>query len=336
MSSGTSSSVTMAMIAKRAGVHVSTVSRALQSSGNRRQRDKTREILRIAEELGYRPNPIASALRSQRTHAIGVLVPRLTDYVLARIYEGVDDAAMSLGFTTFVGNTQDRPQLRAQRLSEFLDRRAEGMILGDARLGGDDVVKALTAQGVPFVLTSRRLRGHLSVTTDDLRGGEIVGEHLLSLGHERVAIVAGEPYASTGVERSKGCQKVFQAAGLEIPKHLVLTSRFDADGGRKAAEALLAREPRLTAIFAVNDTAAIGAMGAVRAAGRQIGHDVAIVGYNDIPIAAQLPVPLTTVVSPMFQMGARAATLLIERIGGAAPRSERLTPSLVIRASTRP
>lgn len=116
----------------------------------------------------------------------------------------------------------------------------------------------------------------------------------------------------------------------------MVTSRFDTEGGRRAAEELLRRDPGLTAIFAMNDTAAIGVMGALRAAGRQGGHDVAVVGYNDIPIAAQLPVPLTTVVSPMFQMGQRAAAVLIEQIGGGSPSSERLEPSLVVRASTRP
>lgn len=324
----------MATIAERAGVHTSTVSRALQSAGGPGARAKTLEILRIAEELGYRPNPMASALRLRRTRLVGMLVPRLTDYVLARIYEGVDDTASARGYTSYVANTADDPALRAARLEDLLARRPDGILLGDARLSGDELVKTLKRRGMPYVLTSRRLRGHLSVTTDDLAGGRLAGEHLAGLGHASVGVIAGEPYASTGVERTRGFLKAMEAAGAPVPTHLVVDSRFDAEGGRAAAEQLLAAAPGLTAIFATNDTAAIGAMGAIRAIGARVGEDIAVVGYNDIPICAQLPVPLTSVASPMFEMGHAAATALIDRIGGEDVRSRRLEPTLVPRASS--
>ena len=330
----TDPSVTMAEVARRAGVHVSTVSRALNAPVSETARAKTLEIRRIAQELGFRPNHAAASLRLQRTHALGVLVPRLTDYVLARIYEGVDQSAFAAGFTTFVGNTTDRPSLRLQRLEEFLGRRPDGMVLGDARLDEDLVVEELERREIPYVLTSRRLRGRLSATTDDLLGGRLAGEHLVALGHEEVGVVAGEPYASTGVERTAGCCAALAEAGHPVAPERVLPSRFDTEGGRAAAVELLARHPGLTALFAVNDTAAIGAMGAVRASGREIGVDVAVIGYNDIPLAAELPVPLSTVASPMFEMGNRAAQLLIDRIGGGTVESVRLPPVLKVREST--
>ncbi len=327
-------SVTMAEIARRAGVHVSTVSRALAAPDSPTARAKTLEIKRIADELGFRPNHVAAALRRQRTHAIGVLVPRLTDYVLARIYEGIDQSAFSSGFTTFVANTADQPALRVQRLEEFLSRRPEGIVLGDARLDEDRVVEALDRRGIPYVLTSRRLEGCPSATTDDVRGGRLAGHHLVALGHSRVGVVAGEAYASTGVDRTAGFLGALAEAGVEVAPDQVLRSRFDTEGGRAAADELLARHPDLTAIFAVNDTAAIGAMGAVRASGRHVGSDVAVVGYNDIPLAAELPVPLTTVASPMFEMGRRAAELLLERISGGDPEPVLLEPELRVREST--
>ncbi len=196
-----------------------------------------------------------------------MLVPRLTDYVLARIYEGIDQSAFSSGFTTFVANTADQPALRVQRLEEFLSRRPEGIVLGDARLDEDRVVEALDRRGIPYVLTSRRLEGCPSATTDDVRGGRLAGHHLVALGHSRVGVVAGEAYASTGVDRTAGFLGALAEAGVEVAPDQVLRSRFDTEGGRAAADELLARHPDLTAIFAVNDTAAIGAMGAVRASG---------------------------------------------------------------------
>lgn len=328
------SPATLAAVAKRAGVHLSTVSRALTPGATGVSRTTAERIQAIATDMGYRPDPSGSALRTRRTRVIGVLVPRLTDFVLARIYEGIDAAAAAGGYSTFVANTTDDPELRGERLEQFLLKRVDGIVLGDARLGGDDLVKTLTRRSVPYVLVSRRLRGHLSATTDDMTGGTLAGEHLLELGHERVGVVAGEPYASTGVERTSGFLRAYTRAGITVPKEHVVHSRFDVRGGYTAATRLLDVGPRPTAIFAVNDTAAIGVMGALRERGLQPGKDVAVVGYNDIPEAAQMPVPLTSVASPMFDMGSTGMRLLLQLMRGEPATSCRLSPELIARAST--
>ncbi|WP_051897617.1 LacI family DNA-binding transcriptional regulator [Sciscionella sediminilitoris] len=325
--------ITLAELAERAGVHVSTVSRAL-GSGSGVGAATVERIRALAAELGYHRDPAAAALRTRRSHVFGVLVPRLTDFVLARIYEGLDHAAAQCGYQTFVANTSDDPSSRQHRLEELLERRVDGIVLGDARLGGDALVKLLASRDIPHVLVSRRLPGTLSVTTDDLAGGRLAAEHLRALGHERVAVVAGEPYASTGVERTRGFRKHFEAEGFPIPDDYVLHSPFDTQGGHVAGAELLARIPRPTAIFAVNDSAAIGVMGALREHGLRPGADVAVVGYNDIPVAGDMPVPLTTVRSSMFEMGTTAMGLLLDRVEGRAVRSKRLPPRLIARDST--
>jgi LacI family transcriptional regulator len=331
-----SRAVTLTEVAKRAGVHVSTVSRALSSEAPRIGAETVDRIRLLAEEMGYEPDPAAAALRTGRSGVLGVLVPRVSDYVLARIYEGIDSRATEHGYNTFVSNSNDDPLLRRERLSDLLLRRVEGMVLGDARLDGDELVGILRKRGVPYVLVNRRLRGHPSVTTDDILGGRLAASHLLELGHENVGIIAGPSYVSTCAERTYGFVSQFRAAGIGIDESRIINSGTDAVGGYEAGSALLANNPDLTAIFAINDFAAVGAMGAIREFGKVPGRDVAVVGYNDVPLSSFLPVPLTSISSPMFQMGQEAMTMLVDLISGRTAEPRLLTPHLMVRASTLP
>lgn len=330
---------TLRTIADRAGVHVSTVSRVLNGSaseGSRAAGAATIERIRqIAAELDYSPDPSATSLRTQRTHLLGVLVPRLSDIVLATIYEGVEETAAAYRYYTFVANTRDEPAEQRARTELMLSRRVDGLIFGDAWFDAE-YVDALAARGVPFVLVSRWAGGHPSVTCDDYLGGRLVGEHLLALGHKRVGVIAGEPYASTGLDRTRGLVDVYREAGVPLPERMVVHSRFDTAGGHLAGSQLLAEAEPPTALFAVNDFAAIGAMGAVRERGLRVGEDVGVVGFNDVPLARELPVPLTTVRSPMHEMGERAVHLLMRVLQGEAVEPERLAPMLQPRASTMP
>jgi LacI family transcriptional regulator len=326
--------VTLAQIAKRAGVHVSTVSRALATNVSGVGSGTASRIRAIAEEMGYHPDPAASALRTRRSGALGIIMPRLTDYVLARIYEGADEAAHDIGYTTVVANSNDDPALRMERLDKMLARRVEGFVIGDARLDGDDLVQALKRRGIPYVLVNRRLRGHPSVTTDDVRGGRLAGEHILGLGHRSVGVVAGPEYASTCVERTHGFVERFLSAGINVPDSCIQPSAPDAEGGHSAADALLRRHPDITAIFAINDFAAIGAMGAAREHGRTVGRDIAVIGYNDIPLASWLPVPMSSISSPMVEMGRAGSKALHEIIAGGRPAPVLLEPTLCARDST--
>jgi LacI family transcriptional regulator len=327
--------VTLTEVAKRAGVHVSTVSRAL-SSDPRIGAETVDRIRLLADEMGYEPDPAAAALRTGRSGVLGVLVPRVSDYVLATIYEGIDSRATERGYNTFVSNTNDDPLRRKEKLHDLLLRRVEGVVLGDARLDGDELVGILSKRGVPYVLVNRRLRGHPSVTTDDVLGGRLAASHLLERGHVNVGIIAGPSYVSTCAERTHGFVSQFRSAGMGLDEGRVINSGTDAVGGYEAGSALLAGNPDLTAIFAINDFAAIGAMGAVREFGKVPGRDVAVVGYNDVPLSSYLPVPLTSVSSPMFQMGQEAMTLLFDLMAGREAESILLTPHLVVRASTVP
>ncbi|MDQ0380237.1 LacI family DNA-binding transcriptional regulator [Amycolatopsis thermophila] len=324
---------TLRTIAQSAGVDVSTVSRVLNGSPEDAARAASREtadaIREWAARLDYRPNPHAKSLRTQRSNLVGVLVPRLSDVVLATIYEGIEDAAARHGFATFVMNSHDRPDEQRARTELALSRRVDGLVFGDAHHDGG-FVDEIAQRRIPFVLVSRHAGGHPSVTCDDYRGGRLVAAHFLERGHRRTAVIAGEPFASTGIDRTAGFVDRYREEGLDVA---TVHSRFDTAGGHQAAEQLLT-EVEPTAIFAVNDFAAIGALGAVRDARLRPGADVAVAGFNDTPLAAELPVPLTSVRSPMHEMGRRALELLMTVLDGGTPESQRLEPELIVRAST--
>lgn len=328
---------TLRTVAQAAGVDVSTVSRVLNGSPEDAQRAASREtaeeIRRWAARLDYRPNPHATSLRTQRSNLVGVLVPRLSDLVLATIYEGIEDAAARHGLTTFVMNSHDRPEQQRARTGLALSRHVDGLVFGDAHTDAA-FLDEIAERRVPFVLVSRHAGGHPSVTCDDRLGGRLVADHLLALGHRRVGVIAGEPFASTGADRTAGFVDRYREAGHPVPRSHVVHSGFDAAGGRVAAERLLRHAPRPTALFAVNDFAAIGALGVLRDQGLRPGEDVAVAGYNDTPLAAELPIPLTSVRSPMHEMGERALDLLVDLLAGRTTPSERLPPDLVVRAST--
>lgn len=332
--------VTLKALAARLGMHVSTISRVLNGSQDDASLAAAPEtVLRIrqlATELNYRPNPHATSLKTQRSQVIGVLVPRLSDLVLATIYEGIDEAAAQNRIFTFVSNTHDQLATQRQRGEMALARRVDGLIIGDAHITSENHFLAnITERGVPFVLVSRRAADYCSVTCDDYQGGQLAAQHLLEQGHRHIAIIAGEPFASTGLDRTAGFIDYCHQAGVTIPDDWVISSHFDTVSGHQVGLSLLSGPRPPSAVFAVNDFLAIGLMGAARDCGLTPGVNIAIVGFNDTPLAAQLPIALSSIRSPMREMGCRAVELLLQKIKGNEPAALRLEPILIARESSR-
>lgn len=330
--------MTLKVLASQLGVHPSTVSRVLHA-GPRGARgaassETAQRIRDMARELGYTPDPQASSLRTRRTHLLGVIVPRLSDLVLAMMYEGIEAAAAESGHSTFVMNSHDEQREQRRKTEVMLARRVDGLIFGDAHLDGG-LLPELADRGVPFVLMSRRVPGFPSATCDDVRGGELVADHLWAAGHRDVAVIAGEPFASTAVDRTSGFTSRWRELGGHIPEDGVVWSGFDTAGGREATERILhTSATRPTALFAVNDFAAIGAMGALRSHGLSVGQDMAVVGFNDTSLAAELPVPLSSVRSPLQDIGRTAVHMLRAVLDGRPVESVRLEPTLFVRESS--
>lgn len=323
--------VTLRTVGLRTGLHVSTVSRAL-----RRAPDADATAARVhaaATAVGYRPDFAAAGLRTRRSKAIGMVVHALTDVVQAIMHEEVEREAQALGCQVLVVNTHDRADEQRTKVELLLSRRVDGLIVADGHVDGAYVDWVATL-GIPYVLAMRRAGDHPAIVGDDERGGALVAAHLADRGHRRIAILEGPAYSSASIGRSAGLRNLLAGRAIPVPDELREPSPLFARGGYEAMTRLLARTRDFTAVFVVNDMAALGAIGALRAAGLRPGRDVAIVGYNDLSVAA--PFGLTTVRSRQQEIGRLAARQLLGALDGLAPRTVVLEPALVVRASSPP
>lgn len=335
---------TLREIADQAGVHISTASRVLrQPEPADGWSDSALRVRQVAEELGYQPNLWAASLRTRKTTTIGVVMPRLTDVVVATMFQGIEEAATAAGYSVLLSSPPD--DLDAQRKAvEFLvSRQVDGLMLSSIHLPGTDFVDSLPLRSLPILLLNRHIdsatsspnRGLPFVSGDDRLGGYLAGKHLLDCGYRDLGVIAGPDHASTSRERVAGFRDALTEAGLELPTNRIVASEFEVQGGVDAAATLLGGDSRPEAVFTVSDTIAIGVLGVARDLGLSIPDDLALVGYNDIPVVSQLPVPLTTVRSPARKIGATGLEHLLALISGKNVESVKLPVELIVRASTR-
>lgn len=323
-------------VAARAGVSKSLVSLALQNAP--RVAPATREaILAAAEELGYRRNAAAHALGAHRTRTIGVFVLDLHNPISADLLDAVQAEARRRDYRTIVVVGGEDGAAERAELEKLLEFRVEGIIAMGHRLP-DGALQAITGD-CPAVIIGSEQNGipHLaSMLNDDVLGAGLAVDHLVALGHERIAHVDGGP-SSVARDRRRGYRAAMRRHGLG--DHLaVVRGSFTDDGGyRGASQALDAANPP-TALFVVNDLAAMGAMAAVADRGLRVPEDVSIVGYDGTRLAGMRPLALTTVGQPLLELGTRAAALLCGQLDGEPQggSSTRLAPALIARRTTAP
>lgn len=327
--------VTIDDVAQSAGVSKSTVSRALNREHRFFRSPSAERIREIAHRLGYEPNPAAANLRRQRTNTIGVLVPRLTDTVMAMLYEEIAAACAKRGHQALVATSYDDAELERDNGTMLLRRRVDGLVLTTARTDGgfcDELIR----RGIPHVLALRSIGPSAAAVGDDHLGGYLATRHLIDLGHRSIGLVAGPGYASSALGRRAGYEDALREAGLPIRPELIFSSSFSMESGEAAGRTLLDLAERPTAVFAVNDNTAVGLLSSVQRAGLRVPEDLSVVGYNDIPLAARLPVPLTTVRVPFREIAEAAVDLLLGVQAGSAPETRTFTPTLIPRASASP
>jgi LacI family transcriptional regulator len=329
------SAVTIKEVASAAGVHVSTVSRALNAATRHLISEEiVQKVEAAARELGYARNALASSLRTRRSMTVGVLVPDITNPLFPPMLRGIEDA-LGPDYTTVVVNTDNDPQREAMNARRLLARSVDGLILATARRR-DPLMAELLAAGVPLILVNRTVDegGVSAVLSDDAQGMRLMVEHLAGLGHRCIAHIAGPQDLSTGVQRYRAFREAARAARIDLKDHLVLFARsYSMAEGKRLALQLLAAEPRPTALATANDMLAIGAYEAAAALGLVIPGDVSVTGFNDMPFVDRLTPPLTTVRIQHYEMGAQAGRLLLKQLE--EPASPRMTISLGVTLEVR-
>ena len=324
--------VTLRDVAAQAGVSVSTASRALDERLPLSRSAAAERGRAAAADLGYQRDITASSLRRGGSGTIGVLVPRLSDTVMALMFEALYAEAAQLGQFALVSVCGDDPGRELQAAEQLLARRVDGLVLAGSRLD-DALTASLRARGVPHVLVLRTDGVSPSAVCDDELGGYLATRHLLDMGHRRIGVLPGPVFASTARGRLAGHRRAMAEAAVAVDEGLVRPSGFGYDAGEAEGRALRAGHPDTTAVFAANDDLALGVMSAARGLGRSVPDDLSVVGYNDTPVATALPVPLTSVRVPFPEVATQALRLLASDAEG--PSRAVAVPTLIPRESSR-
>jgi len=332
--------VTLREVARRAGVHAGTASRALNPQTRSLVNAATAsKVIAAAEELGYRPNPMARGLKTNRSFTIGVLVPDLTNPLFPPIVRGIEDELATEGYTALLANSDNDRDKERLHFETMKDRQVEGFIMATAELDHPLVEDAIAADA-PIVLVNRTVDSSraFAVINDDRKGTALAVNHLVELGHMRIAHIVGPERYSTGKTRYRGFIDAMKAAGLKADRKLIrFTKTFVESEGARVFKQLLEDDSKdFTAVVAGNDLLALGCYDVLAEAGLSCPRDVSIVGFNDMPFLDKLRPPLTTIRIPHYELGARAAALLLNRLRDPElePVTVQLDPELVVRGST--
>jgi LacI family transcriptional regulator len=330
---------TLRDVARIAGVHPGTVSRALNPATEALVRAETvQRVRQVAEELGYRPNPLARGLKTNRSFTVGVIVPDIQNPLFPPIIRGLDDRLGEAGYTPLIANTDNDPVRERVDFEAMRTRAVDGFITATARLD-HELLDEVAAIGMPLVLVNRRVEdGSLpSASADDRAGVRLAVEHLVELGHTRIAHLAGPQDVSTGHQRFEGFRAAMRDAGLD-PSLIRVGRAFTEPEGARLCEQLMAAGEHPTAIVAGNDLMALGCYDVFAARGIDCPGQISVVGFNDMPFADRFAPPLTTVRIPHYEIGVAAAQLLLDRLQGNAdgPSEIVLSPELIVRGSTAP
>lgn len=327
--------VTMADVAREAGVSLMTVSRAINGKDGVSESTRNR-IQAIIDRLGYRPSVIARSLVTDRTGTIGLVVIDNSNPFFSEVARGVEQEAYTQGYNVFLCNTEEDIEREQAVLRSLEEKRVDGVILCSPR-SDEPVLQAALTQHAAVVLINRRLADvHFgTLLINDETGGWLCTEHLLSRGHRAIGFLSGPARSYSGQVRARGYRAALEAAGITPCSDWTRPCLPVVESGREAALDLLTDHRQITALFCYNDLSAVGALQACAALGRRVPDDLAIVGFDDIPLASLVTPPLTTCQVPLNDLGRQATRLLLDHINGCKADCDNIViePKLIIRNS---
>lgn len=329
--------LTLRDLAKHAGVSPATVSLVLRKSPLVAETTRAR-VVEAMRTLGYVYNRGAASLRTQRTHTVGVAINELANPYFAELTAAIERALNRAGFSVFLSNSAENPVHQDHFIETMREHNADGLIMCPAEGTTAASMQQLAECRMPCVQISRYVAGAgIDFAGNDHRRGTFLAtEHLISLGHTRIAMIGGNERSSTGVERRKGFMNALAAHGVTLDPDLMVSCPATREGGAEAIKALLARDDPPTAAACYNDVVAFGVMLGLRQMGLEPGQDFAVTGCDDITEAALWSPALTSVTIDTNAMGEAAVQLLLQRIADpdAARREVVLEPKLAVRASS--
>lgn len=330
---GQAVSVTIREVARAASVSVATVSRVLNDKGP--VRDETRcRVLGIARKLSYAPNGAARSLITRKTSTLGVLLPDLYGEFFSELIRGIDSCARESGYHILVsGSHSDRAEIEA--VLRATRGRVDGLIVMSPDLGAR-ALRNNPVDGLPIVLLNGNGQRFDSIHVDNYGGARTMVRHLIGLGHRRIAHLSGPVGNSDAAERLRGYRDAMRTVSRQFAKDLVIEGDFREAAGYRVGAILLKRENPPTAVFAGNDSMAIGLLAAFQEAGVRVPRDVAVAGFDDIPIARFTTPALSTVRVPIAELGSRATRRLLQMISRSnvlAVRHDTLPTTLIVRDS---
>jgi LacI family transcriptional regulator len=322
-------------VARAAGVSIATVSATINQTAYVSPALQERVRNAIAA-VGYHPDAIARSLRTRTTKTLGLIISDIANPFFTSVIRGIEDVTNARGYTLVLCNTDERLEKERAYVDLLRSRRVDGVIM--APVGGPDDYAGFDAvMAAPVVFIDRQVPARAdAVVTDNVQGARDVVRHLLGLGHRRVGVIAGLPKISTSLERLAGYERALEEVGLRPDPAIVKVGYSRLEGGYRAAHELLAQAARPTAIFATNNLMTLGLMRAIAEGGLRCPEDISVACFDDFEWAAVFHPRLTTVAQPTYEMGAKAAGLLLSRLGGETPGEPRrcvLAPTLVVRDS---
>ncbi len=326
--------VTLEMVAEHAGVSPSTVSRILNGTAVVSD-DKRAAVDEAIATLGYVPNPVARGLAGGRTLSIGVVTQAIDSPFYGAALRGIEAALDGAGYSPLFMSGHWHAEEEARCIEVLKGRRVDGLIVLTGRLS-DSALRAV-ARSLPVVVTGRTLKAPnlLALDFDNREGAREATDHLIGLGHRRIAFIAGDPEHPDAEERRAGYEAALQAAGVRVDPSIVMQGDFTEQSGLDAVERLLAGRGRFTAIFTANDQMAFGAALGLYRRGLRVPDDVSLVGFDDLAPATFMLPPLTTVHNPIAEIGRSAAQAVLALVAGETPAVAVPVPRLVLRESTR-
>jgi LacI family transcriptional regulator len=323
-------------VARRAGVSVAVVSYVVNNGPRPVSAETRAKVEKAIEELGYYPNELARSLRTQQTLTLGLIVPNLANPVFSEIAASVQRICLENGYLLLLGDSGRDPLLDRSLSLMFRAKQVDGIIIHTYH-SPRRLARLIQAAGIPIVLLQQDLPGVHCVVLTELEGGLMGTQHLLELGHRRIAFISEPSSDVVSMGRVQGYAQAMAAAGLPADAETLVEVESSHTGGYQGMQRLLALPERPTAVFAFNDLIALGALHAIRQAGLSVPGDVSVVGYDNIDAAAYTSPPLTSVHFSKAEMGEQAARTVLElarKTETPGPSTVRLPVNLVVREST--